>query len=81
MRMEGPTPRIDSATDQLWILSDIQGTNGLTSYPSYSVNIFADSSYTGLTTLETGYWITRFDGVSDTADPVLRDLPRRTILC
>jgi len=76
MRMEGmggAAPRLDSYSDQLWILSEIQGTNGLTSKPSYSVNIFADSSYTGLTTIESDYWITRFDGVVNSADPVLRD--------
>jgi len=69
----GAAPRLDSSSDQLWIFSEISGTNGLTVFPNYSINVFADSSYTGLTTLETGYWITRFDGVVNSSSPVLRD--------
>ncbi|MDX9867623.1 MAG: hypothetical protein RBT78_06825, partial [Kiritimatiellia bacterium] len=76
MRMEevgGTLPRLDSMSDQLHLFCDVQGTNGLLSSPNYSINLFADTSYTGPTTLESGYWITRFDGVADSADPVLRD--------
>jgi RNA polymerase sigma-70 factor (ECF subfamily) len=73
IRMQGSPPRIDSSADQLWIFSELQGSNGLSTIATPSVNLFADSSYTGLTTVEAGYWITRFDGVADSSDPVLRD--------
>lgn len=76
MRMQqvgGVAPRIDSASDYPHIFSEIQGTDGLTCAPNYGVHSLADNSYTGLTTVEGGYWITRFDGVANSADPVLYD--------
>jgi len=76
MRMQqvgGVAPRIDSASDYPHIFSEIQGTNGLTCAPNWGVHSLADNSYTGLTTVEGGYWITRFDGVANSADPVLYD--------
>lgn len=76
MRMEevgGITPRLDSTSDQLHLYVPIHGTQGLDSNPSWSVNLFADNAYTGTTTLEGGYWITRFDGIAESSDPVLSD--------
>ena len=76
MRMEevnGTVPRLDSLSDQLHLYCDVQGTNGLHSSPNYSINLFADTSYTGPTTLDGGYWITHFEGIANSTDPVLRD--------
>jgi len=64
----GEVPRIDSTSDQLHIYSSIQGTNGLNTAANWSVNLFGKNSYTGLTTVEAGYWITRFGGVVETSD-------------
>lgn len=73
IRFAGDNPRLDSASDYLHVFSELQGTNGLTCLPNWGVHLFADNSYTGLTTVEGGYWITRFDGVANTSSPVLYD--------
>lgn len=76
MRMQqvgGVAPRIDSDSDYPHIFAEIQGTDGLTCSPNWGIHSLADNSYTGLTTVESGYWITRFDGVANSADPVLYD--------
>ena len=69
----GDVPRIDSTSDQLHIYSSVQGTNGLATSANWSVNLFGNNSYTGLTTVQSGYWITRFGGVVESSSESLYD--------